>query len=149
MIKLELRAWDRKNKKMFDVFQWNRGDEFDSITRMIGFNKIETLFIGEDIDLIQFTGLLDKQGNKIYEGDIVKSTSNYLNWKTGDPTGELCIETYQIIHLEEEAQYTVQRIDGYINRLGINQKRMSVYYEVIGNIYQNPELLEEKEDIEN
>ena len=61
MERLELRAWDKKNKVMFDVFQWNRGDEFDSITRMIGFNKIETLFIGEDedIDLIQYTGKKD------------------------------------------------------------------------------------------
>ncbi len=68
----------------------------------------------EDISVIQFTGLLDKHGKEIYEGDILKNSYR----------AELTIVKWRDL----EAQYS---IGGY-------QKET---VEIIGNIYENPELL--------
>ncbi|HEY9826377.1 MAG TPA: YopX family protein [Stenomitos sp.] len=70
--------------------------------------------------LMQFTGLLDKNGKEIYEGDVVRrSDKNYV--------GEV---RYQ--NARYEIQYDCHHED-------FNAKPN--YYVVLGNIYENPELL--------
>ena len=74
---------------------------------------------------MQFTGLIDKHGKEIYEGDIVKRFYNdqgvqiVFNTKTG------CGFEFSVL-------------TSYIFCKEFSQN----YYEVIGNIYENPELLE-------
>ena len=73
---------------------------------------------------LQFTGLYDKNKKKIYEGDIVK-------WKTDideDYFGGKLGFTAEIVKFEGGAFYPVCTMDEY-------------EFEVIGNIYENPELL--------
>ena len=86
--------------------------------------KIDTNTIG------QFTGLLDKNGKEIYEGDIVKSISGKIGY---------------VIFLQQEMGYVVvwNNCDtrlGHRNRGGGYECDESI--EVIGNIYDNPELVE-------
>ena len=72
----------------------------------------------------QFTGLIDKNGNKIFEGDIVKATYDY------GPAGE--IERIVEVVLDPfgtNLQAWIFKGDGYLP-------------EIIGNIHDNPELLE-------
>lgn len=78
----------------------------------------------------QFTGLLDKEGKEIYEGDILKSEDGWSEiiffsekrsaWVLGDMDD--CIDT--VMAYEFVANSTV------------------CYLEVVGNIFENPELLE-------
>ena len=92
----------------------------------------------EDEDLMQFTGLWDKNGKKIYEGDVVELSHTE---QSGSRVSGLVVE-YLVnmsgfylmkngrgVHLSHEQ--TV--LDGKLKHI-----------EVIGNIYSNPELLEGK-----
>lgn len=76
----------------------------------------------KNIILMQFTGLLDKNGKEVYEGDVVK----YM-----DDEGEEGIQEVEYWDL----------IGGFMPLLNIHDCE----FEVVGNIYENPELLKGEE----
>lgn len=84
----------------------------------------------------QFTGLTDRNGKKIFEGDIVKEWSSH--WKTPLKTEiniyEVVCEYLGSLHLIRKTEYGENSTPLY---------RRSVV-EVIGNIYDSPELLGEQ-----
>lgn len=77
-----------------------------------------------------WTGLLDKNGKEILEGDILKINSNY---ETDEP-----VESIAKVFFKDGAFQT----DFHDALLRIGLKRGNWILEVIGNIYENPELLE-------
>lgn len=89
-----------------------------------------SLFCGNDAALMQFTGLKDRDGRKIYEGDLMAN-----DWIS--PKG-LHFEVYW----KDDGRWDLRNTQGwrYWERYGgpINWD----YMEAIGNIYENPELLE-------
>ena len=85
-------------------------------------------------DLMQFTGLLDKNGKEIYEGDIVKVP--YYNYGA-KPNGRFLVEEVEIVDCE------CQPFNGYNkSEDGYGEPEES---EVIGNIYEHPHLLTPKQ----
>lgn len=96
----------------------------------------------KDIVLMQCTGLKDHNGKLIYEGDVVQSTFDdnskiifYVIWNN-----ENALFNGKIIKKGETNAFCIN--EDYLYYLlanGINEKT-----EVIGNIYENPELLEDK-----
>lgn len=118
----KFRAWDKKIKKMFEV------SFIDFDTKLIGLNiDLEIIiFDFDDVNLMQSTGLLDKDGQEIFEGDIVKMAKDVYSDLT---------------------YYEIVRHRGGAYRLESNQHGCELWLrhtncEVIGNIYENPELLE-------
>lgn len=80
---------------------------------------------GDCYEIMQFTGLKDKSGKEIYEGDIFKVEG---------------FERPRIIKWNEKlARFDLYNVWG--DRL-IDLSAEIEHYEIIGNIYQNPELLE-------
>lgn len=71
MREIKFRAWDNKNGGYFFCMQSIHFDKEIGITVLSTIDSI-TLW-GDDILLEQFTGLRDKNGREIYEGDIVES----------------------------------------------------------------------------
>jgi len=86
----------------------------------------------EDIALMQYTGLKDNNGVEIYEGDIITCVGGY-DWPEGN---DGCECPHKVIF--EEGQWRV----GCINGCGGFPLYEFDINEVIGNIYENPELLE-------
>ena len=86
----------------------------------------------EKFRLMQFTGLQDKNGKEIYEGDIVVYDRGVGNW-----TGKRMSTTHTIVFSEEVFAFVMDYGSSYIKL----RKHWNYIYEVIGNIYENPELL--------
>jgi hypothetical protein len=77
-----------------------------------------------DLEIMQFTGLHDKNGKEIYEGDIVQ-------WEDTVDDGYGC---GYLTKIQEEVIFG----GGAYNPISTMPSK---YFEVIGNIYENPELL--------
>jgi hypothetical protein len=82
--------------------------------------------IDEKAELMQYTGLRDKNGIEIYEGDIVKVLGD-------NPVNKLIIRY--------DPQYTAFNLLPFLFLKGIISEGFQNQFEIIGNIYENPELL--------
>jgi uncharacterized phage protein (TIGR01671 family) len=96
---------------------------------------------------LQFTGLSDKQGIEIYEGDVVRWGMDGQECWIRYAVVELfpCLQ-FKIIYYVEEKTNAKKPTDNYIfGYSNFIYKQTDKYLEVIGNIYENPHLLEVKE----
>ena len=95
----------------------------------------------ETIPLMQYTGLKDKNGVEIYEGDILKTFSN-INKYTDSFAEDIEPKFGYTTVVRDGACFktTYKKRPSYV--LNENGGSMVEHMEVIGNIYENPELLE-------
>lgn len=126
---IKFRAWVKEFKEMAIL------QEIDFVYKTCKPSKDAGYdFHFDDCEIMQFTGLHDKNGKEIYEGDIVMRASS-LNGTFVEETTKFIVEWIapsfylvdKTMHLEAQAQTM------YDDNL----------HEVIGNIFENPELVKE------
>ena len=150
---LRFRAWLKKEQKMdnyIDHISWLEDELYcigDGITYMV---------LAEDLVLMQSTGLKDKNGKEIFEGDILKFNdewNEYCHEGYVDGSveginfvevvrGEACFEFGKTRY--PESSLFIYMEDEHLS-LAELVKDKDFGFEIIGNVYENPELLEEKE----
>ena len=122
------RAWKKSGKELGRVGQ---------ITFELDGSVSHVLFKGKfldfnvpinEIELMQSTGLKDKNGNEIFEGDILGTKDGLLNG---------VVEYRSNLGMWTNSLISYNNFERLCNVAGNR--------EIIGNIYENPELLEDKE----
>ena len=133
MREIKFRAWDTAGKpEMYDIVGFTIPNEHNITLFMSGVTS--TTIMKTDCILMQYTGLKDSEGVEIYEGDIV----------TEKIEGE---EVFAVI--EYNYCYYHGRIIKNIQKFKLRNYhflRSFDKFKVIGNKYNNPELLEEDEE---
>lgn len=122
----KFRAWSKLASKMYIVngLYFDRGIvQYANNDNAIRFIKLENII------LMQSTGLKDKNGKEIFEGDIVvyKDREAVVKWH-----GSYASFIYRFV---DEMQERVSEWDPLF--LAYH------HFEIIGNVYENPELLED------
>ena len=117
------------------------GEEVDNLEKY-SFDENDILY-KKDLKIMQYTGLKDKNNKEIYEGDIVKfkdcsidGTKEFYNIGVIEREGKR--DELVISQLIFEKSYFTENYMDFINET-------FELSEIIGNIYENPELLKEKE----
>jgi len=120
MREIKFRAWLTEEKKMVDVYRLDFTDKNGDPTFVMWYwvQKGTQAGLSKGFELMQFTGLYDRNGRAIYEGDILRSPAN---------------EFFEVFWSE--------KMNGWV----LNGKRIDnnilQHLDIVGNVYENPELL--------
>lgn len=110
---IKFRVWDANNNEMINFYELSNNPKIlmDALTS----SELLSIFP------MQYTGLKDKDGKEIYEGDV------------------LIYNQIKVVCKYIEASFRIDYVNvGFNGGLGIGSAQL---LEVIGNIYENPELL--------
>lgn len=124
---IKFQAWDQETKQMWT---WEDIQEAESAM----FITFLDVLLQDQFIKRQFTGLRDNNDREVYEGDIVLCDST----STGKERRVICYDLHQLKYK------TVPLVAYHSNagRGGWTGYEVKYHNEVIGNIYENPELLE-------
>jgi uncharacterized phage protein (TIGR01671 family) len=120
---IKFRAWNKVSEEM-TYFDFN-----SIIKKQDALYSIHDEYCNSNVTM-QYTGLKDKNGKEIYEGDILKSNASYD----------------RVFWNEDKWSFEVMKrhdIKGgwIVGHISNGLKIAAEYNEVIGNIYENPELI--------
>ena len=131
----KFKAWHKSMQRMSEVLAISFERQKVKIRHLRGTTHMTVPF--NDVELMQSTGLLDKNGKEIFESDIVKTT---IFFGRADESGGF-------YEYEKELIGIVKQLEG---AWVIDTEKGAVYLwsdinenEVLGNIWENPKLLEE------
>ena len=125
MRKIKLRVWDKENKKWLSQEEIKGLWHIDDLYNQLGFTD-------SYYPVSEFTGLFDKNGKEIFEGDVLNWDNEctiLIKWSDG-----LAGFYYDMLTQKNEN----------IVCFDIRFYRSDESAEVIGNVFENPELLEDK-----
>jgi uncharacterized phage protein (TIGR01671 family) len=147
---IKFRAWNPDDKRIEYplVFAICSNDKLQPLIKCSDGNRAY-----KDYPIMQYTGLKDKNGKEIYEGDILRNETFLVNLETNQKVMNSDFVDYYEVFFNSETGYNsfalkcvkTTRKNNFgladINKCFINNYTQKS--EVIGNVFENPELLKE------
>lgn len=129
-MKPKFRVWDKLDKEIYEAgeIHWFRG-ELDFIGDGITFKRD-----ADEVELMQSTGLFDKNNKEIFEGDIIANGPDVMCMKRHNTLG---------FYVEKKGRVEFIADGAVLEEFEEDAKEIADSLEIIGNIYENPELLED------
>ena len=132
MREIKFRAWLKEDKKMVNV---ETMDFTDKSIQYLKKSEIINAYIlrresDDDVELMQYTGLKDKNGKEIYEGDILFFRDENMKYIVVWQDAAFIIKSIEIRKYSEKMCWLDDT---------------EICCEIVGNIYENKKLLEENE----
>ena len=132
MREIKYKCYDKKAKKIRNIVEIVFNDKGNvKLIWVKGYDIIEQkeiqIKLERDFILMQYTGLKDKNGKEIYEGDIIQYEDIYKG---------------VVIYSEKYTQFVLKETDIIADECETLGEFNIKVFEVIGNIYDNQELLE-------
>jgi uncharacterized phage protein (TIGR01671 family) len=154
MREIKFRAWYKRKKEMLYLtkessYSLQLRDATCLIASNIGNGETFPYAFFEDIELLQYTGFKDKNHQDIYFGDIIKYSFTDVDNKDNNEQGTALINRTMnngvgiLRDYNSDDTYHVWAVDcgGVMSDLWEDKDLWTI--EVIGNIYQNPELVQQ------
>nr|DAP88529.1 MAG TPA: YopX protein [Caudoviricetes sp.] len=136
----KFRTWDKRENTMRDVavLHFNKGGKVNYIEYWKTPSELKSYHV-RNLFLMQSTGLKDKNGVEIFEGDLVKITvSNGFD------------HLEDALSIVKEAEYhsglICELLSNTLEYRIFDEEATGYQYEIVGNIYKNPELLEQSNE---
>lgn len=133
----KFRVWDKKTKSMWNIESWHIEDEYFDLIEpdksVADPNANRVWRRQSDVILMQSTGLFDKNGVEIFEGDVVVNQYGNVGY---------------IAYLKQEAGFVVvlKKSDYRLGHRNTGESYdVTNNHSIIGNVHQNPELVEVQE----
>lgn len=131
----KFRAWDKRFSEFVEDFFVSEDGEIYKKSTDTGYGIAISRETSDEVILMQSTGLFDKTNTEIFEGDIITNGPDVM-----------CMKRHNALGFYVEQKGKVQLVaDGMdLEEFEEDAKEIADSIEIIGNIYENPELLEDK-----